>query len=93
MLPEFYQFHHRTKLIYGEGLVNDFAHELEAFGVKNYYLARPQQNWNRRRGPKDAVSGWALNNNMNDFERSNIQVAVIGNGPEEFIIPFREVTR
>jgi len=44
MLPEFYQFHHRTKLIYGEGLVNDFAHELEAFGVKNYYLARPQQN-------------------------------------------------
>ena len=42
MLPEFYQFHHPTKVIYGEGLVNDFAHELEALGVKNYYLVSDQ---------------------------------------------------
>ena len=33
MLPEFYQFHHPTKVIYGEGLVTDFAHELEELGV------------------------------------------------------------
>jgi len=38
MLPEFYQFHHPTKVIYGEGLVNDFAHELEELGVKNYFI-------------------------------------------------------
>ena len=38
MLPEFYQFHHPTKVIYGEGLVNDFAHELEELGVKNYFV-------------------------------------------------------
>jgi alcohol dehydrogenase class IV len=38
MLPEFYQFHHPTKVIYGEGLVNDFAHELEELGAKNYFL-------------------------------------------------------
>jgi alcohol dehydrogenase class IV len=38
MLPEFYQFHHPTKVIYGEGLVNDFAHEVEELGVKNYFL-------------------------------------------------------
>ncbi len=38
MLPEFYQFHHPTKVIYGEGLVNDFAHEVEELGVKNYLL-------------------------------------------------------
>ncbi len=38
MLPEFYQFHHPTKVMYGEGLVGDFAHELEELGVKNYFL-------------------------------------------------------
>ena len=42
MLPEFYQFHHPTKVIYGEGLANDFSHELEALGVKNYYLVSDQ---------------------------------------------------
>jgi alcohol dehydrogenase class IV len=42
MLPEFYQFHHPTKVIYGEGLVSDFAHELEELGVKNYYLVSDQ---------------------------------------------------
>ena len=34
-----------------------------------------------------------LNNNMKAFERKNAQLVVIGNGPEEFIMPFREVTR
>jgi hypothetical protein len=34
-----------------------------------------------------------LNNNMKDFERGNAQLVVIGNGPEEFITPFREATR
>ena len=42
MLPKFYQFHHPTKVIYGEGLVNDFAHEVEALGVKNYFLVSDQ---------------------------------------------------
>jgi len=34
-----------------------------------------------------------LNNNMKDFERRNAQLVVIGNGPEEFIKPFREAIR
>jgi alcohol dehydrogenase class IV len=42
MLPEFYQFHHPTKVIYGKGLVNDFAHELEELGVKNYFIVSDQ---------------------------------------------------
>jgi alcohol dehydrogenase class IV len=42
MLPEFYQFHHPTKVIYGEGLVNDFAHELEELGVKSYFIVSDQ---------------------------------------------------
>jgi alcohol dehydrogenase class IV len=42
MLPEFYQFHHPTKVIYGEGLVNDFAHELEELGVNNYFIVSDQ---------------------------------------------------
>ncbi len=42
MLPEFYQFHHPTKMIYGEGLAIDFAHELEELDVKNYYIVSDQ---------------------------------------------------
>ena len=42
MLPEFYQFHHPTKTIYGEGLATDFTHELEELGVKNYFLVSDQ---------------------------------------------------
>ncbi len=38
MLPEFYQFYHPTKMIFGEGLSCDFAHELEELHVKNYFL-------------------------------------------------------
>ena len=38
MLPEFYQFHHPTKVIYGEGLVGDFAHELEELDARNYFI-------------------------------------------------------
>ncbi len=34
-----------------------------------------------------------LNNNIKNFERRNTQVIVIGNGPEEFIQPFKEATR
>jgi len=34
-----------------------------------------------------------LKNNMKKFERRNAQLVVIGNGPEEFILPFREVTQ
>jgi len=33
-----------------------------------------------------------LNNNMKNFERRNAQLVVIGNGPEEFIPSFKEVT-
>ncbi len=42
MLPEFYQFHHPTKVIYGEGLVTDFAHELEELGVQHYFIVSDQ---------------------------------------------------
>ncbi len=42
MLPEFYQFHHPTKVIYGEGLVTDFSHEVEELGVKNYFIVSDQ---------------------------------------------------
>ena len=38
MLPEFYQFHHPTKMIYGEGLASDFSHELEALNVKKFFM-------------------------------------------------------
>ena len=34
-----------------------------------------------------------LSNNMKAFQRVNAQLVVIGNGPEKFIIPFREATR
>ena len=34
-----------------------------------------------------------LNNNMKAFQRLNAQLVVIGNGPEKFIMPFREATR
>jgi aldehyde:ferredoxin oxidoreductase len=33
MLPEFYQFQHPTKMIYGEGLASDFSHELAGLNV------------------------------------------------------------
>jgi alcohol dehydrogenase class IV len=42
MLPDFYQFHHPTKVIYGEGLVNDFAHEVEELGVKHFFIVSDQ---------------------------------------------------
>jgi len=34
-----------------------------------------------------------LNDNIKAFERKNAQLVVIGNGPEKFIMPFREATR
>ena len=34
-----------------------------------------------------------LNNSMKSFQRLNVQLVVIGNGPEKFIPPFREATR
>ncbi|MFC1812744.1 iron-containing alcohol dehydrogenase [Thermodesulfobacteriota bacterium] len=42
MLPEFYQFHHPTKVIYGEGLVNDFSHEVEQLNAKRYFVVSDQ---------------------------------------------------
>ncbi len=38
MLPEFYQFQHPTKMIYGEGLASDFSHELEGLNAKKYFM-------------------------------------------------------
>lgn len=38
MLPDFYQFHHPTKMIYGAGLASDFSHELEALNVSNFFM-------------------------------------------------------
>jgi hypothetical protein len=34
-----------------------------------------------------------LNNNIKAFQDSNTKLVVIGNGPEKFIVPFREATR
>lgn len=42
MLPEFYQFQHPTKMIYGEGLASDFSHELESLNVKKYFMVSDQ---------------------------------------------------
>ena len=38
MLPEFYQFQHPTKMIYGERLASDFSHELEGLNAKKYFM-------------------------------------------------------
>jgi alcohol dehydrogenase len=38
MLPEFYQFYHPTKVIYGEGLVDDFSHELEELKARTFFV-------------------------------------------------------
>jgi alcohol dehydrogenase len=38
MLPEFYQFHHPTKVIYGEGLADDFSHELEELNAQRFFV-------------------------------------------------------
>jgi len=38
MLPEFYQFRHPTKVIYGEGLTSDFSHELGEFNATKYFM-------------------------------------------------------
>ena len=42
MLPEFYQFQHPTKMIYGEGLASDFSHELESLNAKKYFMVSDQ---------------------------------------------------
>jgi alcohol dehydrogenase len=42
MLPEFYQFHQPTKMIYGEGLASDFSHELESLNIKKFFLVSDQ---------------------------------------------------
>ncbi len=42
MLPEFYQFQHPTKMIYGEGLASDFTHELESLNAKKYFMVSDQ---------------------------------------------------
>ena len=38
MLPEFYQFQNRTKVIYGEGLALDFTHELEELNTNKFFI-------------------------------------------------------
>ena len=38
MLPEFYQFQNRTKVIYGEGLALDFTHELEELNINKFFI-------------------------------------------------------
>lgn len=42
MLPEFYQFQHPTKMLYGEGLASDFSHELEALNARKYFMVSDQ---------------------------------------------------
>ena len=42
MLPEFYQFHHPTKVIYGESLAVDFSHEVEELNAKRYFVVSDQ---------------------------------------------------
>ena len=38
MLPEFFQFHNPTKVIYGQGLAQDFAHELMMLGAEKFFI-------------------------------------------------------
>lgn len=42
MLPEFYQFHHPTKVIYGEGLIGEFSHELEELNAQKFFIVSDQ---------------------------------------------------
>ncbi|KJS03266.1 MAG: hypothetical protein VR65_01835 [Desulfobulbaceae bacterium BRH_c16a] len=37
-MPEFYQFHLPTKVLYGPGIAFDFSHELAGFGIRRYFL-------------------------------------------------------
>ena len=38
MLPAFYQFKNRTKVIFGEDVSLDFSHELGELGAEKYFL-------------------------------------------------------
>jgi alcohol dehydrogenase class IV len=38
MLPEFYEFYNPTKVVYGVGIASDFQAELDAIGVKKYFI-------------------------------------------------------
>ena len=38
MLPEFFQFHNPTKIVYGAGIVSDLSSECEALAAGKYLL-------------------------------------------------------
>ena len=38
MLPDFFQFHSPTKVIYAPGIAMDFAHELKSLGCEKYFV-------------------------------------------------------
>jgi alcohol dehydrogenase class IV len=38
MLPEFFEFYNPTKVVYGVGIASDFQAELDALGVKKYFI-------------------------------------------------------
>jgi alcohol dehydrogenase class IV len=38
MLPEFFEFYNPTKVVYGAGIASDFQAELDALGVKKYFI-------------------------------------------------------
>jgi len=38
MLPEFFEFHNPTRVVYGVGLASDFKAELDALGVRRYFI-------------------------------------------------------
>ncbi len=38
MLPEFFEFHNPTKVVYGPGLASDFKAELDLLGIGTYFI-------------------------------------------------------
>ncbi|MDX1386952.1 MAG: iron-containing alcohol dehydrogenase [bacterium] len=38
MIPDFYQFHLQTKVLFQEGISRDFSNELDQLGIKNYFI-------------------------------------------------------
>jgi hypothetical protein len=63
MLPEFYQFHHPTKMIYGEGLASDFSHELEALNVKKFFMVSDH-----------VINGLGLLDNIKEWKREVLRL-------------------
>jgi len=38
VLPEFFEFHNPTRVVYGVGLASDFKAEVDALGIRRYFI-------------------------------------------------------